>query len=102
MRKFLSGVLLLPALVMAEPMEANKTIVCDDASKMLPLIAKQYGETSMWVGTDDNSKFTITVNTETQTWSIIQFNIEKNIACLVDSGKGFKFKIPGVSPGVGV
>lgn len=96
MRKFLLGVLLLPALAIAEPVEVNKKVVCDDASKMLPHISEKYGETPLWIGGDSKSKFTITANQETQTWSIIQYSIEDDISCLIDSGKGFKFKLPNM------
>ena len=97
MRNILLGVLLLPALAMAEPVKVDKVIVCDNASEMLPFIAEKYGEKPIWFGNSNDSKFTITMNEETQTWSIIQFSTEKNIACLIDSGEGFKFKMPGVS-----
>jgi len=97
MRKFLLGVLLLPALALAEPVEVNKVVVCDEASKMLPHISEKYGEKPLWIGSDSKSKFTITVNEETQTWSIIQYRTEDDISCLIDSGTGFKFKIPGIS-----
>jgi hypothetical protein len=96
MRKFLLGVLLLPALALAEPVEVNKKVVCDEASKMLLHISEKYGEKPLWIGSDSKSKFTVTANEETQTWSIIQYSTTDNISCLIDSGKGFKFKIPGI------
>jgi hypothetical protein len=95
MRKFLLGVLLLPALAVAEPVTVEKKVVCDDASTMIPYIKEKYDEEPIWIGGDGtDSQYAITVNLKTETWSMIQFSIEKNISCLIDSGTGFKFKLP--------
>jgi hypothetical protein len=97
MRKFLLGVLLLPALAFsAEPVEVNKTVVCDSARDMIPFFGKKYQETPLWIGEMKDSTVTLLVNVETQTWSMVQFNIEQDIACLIDSGTGFKFKLPNL------
>lgn len=97
MRKLLLGVLLLPALSFAaEPVEVNKKVICDKASKMLPYIDKEYGETPFWMANDSENYFAVLVNNETKTWSIIQYNLEKDISCLIDSGTGFKFKLPNM------
>jgi hypothetical protein len=93
MRKFLLGVLLLPALASAEPVKVDKSVVCDKATIMLPYIKEKYDEEPIWFGDDGVSQFTITANQKTQTWSMLQFSIEKDISCLIDSGTGFKFKL---------
>lgn len=98
MRKFLLGVLLLPVLALAEqdPVEVNKKVVCDKASEMFPYIDKKYGETPIWIGQADQGKFSVLINLDTQTWSIVQYDLEKDISCLIDSGTGFKFKLPNM------
>lgn len=93
MRKFLLGVLLLPALALAEPVKVEKEVVCDATKEMLPFFVKKYGETPLWMGDADGSSIVLLANAATQTWSVVQFN--KDVACLIDSGKGFKFKLPG-------
>ena len=96
MRKFLLGVLLLPALALAEPVTVEKKVVCDKASIMLPYIKEKYNEEPLWLGEDGQSSYALTVNQETQTWTILQYSIEEDISCLIDSGTGFKFKLPNM------
>lgn len=97
MRKFLLGVLLLPALAVAEPVEVNTKVLCDKATDMIPYFGEKYKELPIWLGDGDEagSKLTILANQETQTWTLITFSVEKNVACLVGTGKGFKFRLPG-------
>lgn len=98
MRNFLLSALLLPVLALAEPapVEVNKKVVCDSASVMFPFINKTYGEKPLWIGQAEQGQFTVLVNPETQTWSIVQFDITNNISCLIDSGTGFKLKMPNM------
>lgn len=79
--------------------EVKKTVVCDKAEKMLPYFAKEYQEELFWVGVSggegDSTAYTaVLVNKETETWTVVMFNNE--IACLLESGKKFKFTIPGL------
>ena len=96
MRKFLLGVLLLPALALAEPVTVEKKVVCDKASIMLPYIKEKYNEEPLWLGEDGQSSYALIVNQETQTWSMFQYSAEEDISCLLDSGTGFKFKLPNM------
>jgi|TARA_B110000503_G_C6915816_1_gene316592 hypothetical protein len=96
MRKFLLGVLLLPTLALAEPVTVEKKVVCDKASIMLPYVKEKYNEEPLWLGVDGESNYALTVNQETQTWSMFQYSAEGDISCLIDSGTGFKFKIPNM------
>lgn len=95
MRQLLLGVLLLPALALAEPVEVNKKVLCDSAKDMISYFYKKYEETPLWMGEAENSKVMVLSNAKTQTWTIIQFNLENNVACMLEAGKGFKFKLPG-------
>ena len=96
MRKFLLGVLLLPALALAEPVTVEKKVVCDKASIMLPYIKEKYNEEPLWLGEDGQSSYALIVNQETQTWSMFQYSAEEDISCSIDSGTGFKFKLPNM------
>lgn len=95
MRKLLLGVLLLPALALAEPVKVDKPVVCDKASDMLSYFGEKYGERPFWMGDTDGSKVLVLTNAETKTWTVVQFNMDNNIACFIESGTGFRFKLPG-------
>lgn len=97
MRKFLLGVLLLPALALAEPVKVDKTVVCDSAKEMLPFFYEKYGEQPIWMGdVVDNTKMAILANFETKTWTLVQFAVDIDAACMIDTGTDFKFKLPNM------
>lgn len=93
MRKFLLGVLLLPALAFPEPVKVDKEVICDKATEMLSYFSSRFGELPLWLGDTAGSNVVVLANPETKTWTILQFNAD--IACYIESGKGFKFKLPG-------
>lgn len=72
----------------AEPLEIQKTVVCDKASTVLNgLQAGKFKEMPGWTGvasTEDTS-FVIMANESTGTWTIVQFNAE--LACILGEGK---------------
>ena len=84
--------------VLAKPQELTKKVTCDDADEMLPFFGDKYGEEPMWIGTTKTADgkeivyMGVVVNPETQTWSVVMYN--KEVACLIDSGEGFKFTMP--------
>lgn len=87
MRKFLLGVLLLPAFVLAQPVTVEKPVVCEKTEKVIETLQNgQYKELPTWIGYDDKSRYALFVNTKTKTWTIIQFN--ETIACVVGAGEG--------------
>lgn len=87
MRKFLLGVLLLPALVVAQPVTVEKAIICEETGKVIDALQKgQYKEMPSWIGYDEKSKYSLFVNEKTKTWTIIQFN--ETIACIIGNGEG--------------
>ena len=95
MHKLLLGVLLLPALSFAEPVKVDKQVVCDSAKKMISYFETEYSEKPLWVGAyEEDKNAAVLVNMETQTWSMIVFRMKENVACLIESGTGFKFKMP--------
>jgi hypothetical protein len=87
MRKFLLGVLLLPALVVAQPVTVEKTVVCEKTVLVIESLQNgDYKEQPSWIGYDDKSKYSLFTNEKTKTWTMIQFN--DTIACIIGSGEG--------------
>ena len=94
MRKFLLGVLLLPALAVAQPVTVEKPVICEKTEKVIDSLQKgQYKENPSWIGYDDKSKYALFVNEKTRTWTMIQFN--ENIACIIGVGEGSKLVFSG-------
>ena len=85
----------MSTLIFAEPVKVDKTVVCDSAKEMISHFDTKYAERPIWVGVyEEDKNATVLVNMETQTWSMIVFRMKDDVACLVESGKGFKFKMP--------
>ena len=94
MRKFLLGVLLLPAVAVSQPVTVEKPVVCEKTEKVIESLQKgQYKENPIWVGYDDKSKYALFANEKTKTWTMIQFN--ENIACILGVGEGSKLVFSG-------
>lgn len=71
----------------AQPFEVTRPLQCDTASEVFKIIP-QFNEVPVWQGRNDNGLVNIlTLNPQTQTWTLIVTDGEK--ACVVDSGKGF-------------
>lgn len=89
MRKFLLGVLLLPAIAIAEPVTVEKPVPCEKTETVINgLLNNDYKEQPIWIGVDDKSKYSIFANEKTGSWTIIQFN--DKIACILGAGEGSK------------
>ncbi len=90
MTKFILGVLLLPAVALAQPVVVEKPVVCGPTRDVIKtLIGEDIKETPQWTGEDDTSKFSIFVNTKTGDWTFIQFN--EKIACVLGTGEKSRF-----------
>lgn len=86
MRKFLLGVLLLPALASAQPVTVEKPVICEKAEVVVSgLLANDFKEQPIWVGSDEKSKYSIFANSKTGSWTLIQFN--STIACILGAGE---------------
>jgi len=84
MKKFLVSVLLLPVLAVAqEPVIVEKPIVCAKASTLLNGLKDNYDELPMWIGQDEQSKYSLFVS-KTGSWTLVQFSNE--IACILGAG----------------
>jgi hypothetical protein len=72
----------------------EKTVVCDKTQNVLDVIINgRYQETPMWGGIDDNSRYSLLVNRETGTWTLIQFT--KETACILGTGEGSRSMAQG-------
>ena len=90
--------LTLSTLALAEPKEIEKKVVCDLSSEMLPWFKSEHGEETVWVGSiktkedADPAYVAIVANPDTKSWSVVMYN--KEIACLLESGDGFRMVTP--------
>jgi hypothetical protein len=92
MRLALLTILLVPFMAFAEvPVTVNKEVVCTKPSIMFAAVRTTYGEQPIWHGdAEGESSVVITANPTTNSWSIIHYN--EKVACLLEVGKGFRFR----------
>ncbi len=96
MHKFLLGVLLLPALVAAQPVTVEKPVICERTELVIESLQKgEYKEQPVWIGVDESSRYSLFVNNRTKTWTMIQFN--QQIACIIAVGTKAKMLPSGPS-----
>jgi hypothetical protein len=98
MKKLLAILAIIPLLTSAQsssgPITLEKTVVCDKTQNVLDVIINgRYQETPMWGGVDDNSRYSLLVNRETGTWTLIQFT--KETACILGTGEGSRSMAQG-------
>jgi len=65
---------------------ANKRVVCLDTESLIRnLIGRDYEEQPVWLGVNEqNSTFSLFINKETLTWTIIEF--KGKTACILGAG----------------
>lgn len=76
----------------AQLAEYERKLTCGKTKFVLEALTKVAKEKIIWVG---DSKYTETqtvvmINTETLTWTVVQY--DKNMACVLNNGEGFKIK----------
>ena len=88
MKYLLLLALLIPNLLVAQPLTIQKPVTCVDTKMLLQgLTSSDYKETAFWLGIEPGaevSKYSVFVNQQTRTWTIIQFN--DKIACVLGTG----------------
>ena len=94
MYKFILIILLIPTFVFAEAVTVNKPVICDRAGVMMQYLLEKHGEVPIWLGSKEKSTVTILANPKTQSWTIIHFQGQEDIACILETGIGFKFMFP--------
>lgn len=87
---------LISTIANAEPFNVNRAMICDKVSEVFKILVK-YNEKVIWQGKNDSELTTmLTLNSTTQTWSLIVS--DKEFACLLDSGQGFSVAGPSSAP----
>lgn len=66
--------------------EVEKSVICGPLKDFITGLSKDFKEYPVFLGADgkDDSKYSLFVNKDTGSWTIIQFN--KTIACLLGTG----------------
>lgn len=68
---------------------ANKEVICSTLKEIVEFVSgPDYQEQPQWTGNDQNSKYLMTLNTKTGSWTLIQYNDKQ--ACIIGAGINFK------------
>ena len=82
--------------VMAVPRTINKPIVCEETSVVLTtLFSGDYQEFPIWMGSGENSRFSLFANEKTKSWTLIQY--DEKIACVLGVGTQYRMVFNGPS-----
>lgn len=73
----------------AQQVQIEKTVVCDKTAEVFEVLGKQHQEVPVWGGknSEEKSNYALMLNTETKTWTLIQFN--NNVACVLGTGNDY-------------
>jgi hypothetical protein len=86
---FLLPVMLVLGVAVAQSITVKKPVECADTATLLRgLSGSEYKEKPIWLGVDPSStvsKYSLFVNEETKTWTLIQF--DDKIACVLGTGE---------------
>lgn len=85
---------LIALIAHAQVFKTEKPIVCSDLKTVFETVITDYQEEPVWRGDDEVSKFVMTANKKTGTWTIIQYN--DKLACVVGTGTGHKLILNGL------
>ena len=75
----------------AEQFTTKKEVYCDKTSTLIPILkGKDFEEVPIWFGKGEGKtpNYSLFVNQETKSWTIIQFN--NDVACAIGSGEGYQ------------
>lgn len=81
---------LLIGTAFAQPITTKKEVQCDKTDVMIPVLkGKDFEEVPIWLGKGDGKapNYSLFVNVETKSWTIIQFNNE--LSCVLGSGESY-------------
>ena len=82
---------LLIGTVWAQPITTKKEVYCDKTDTIISILkGKDFEEVPIWLGKSDENtpNYSLFVNTETRSWTIIQFN--NNLACVLGAGESYQ------------
>ena len=76
----------------AQLAEYERKLTCGKTKFVLEALTKVAKEKVIWVGDSkyNDSQTIVMINTETLTWTVVQY--DKNMACVLNNGEGFKIK----------
>ena len=77
---------LISPIANAQTFQSEKPVVCDvNPEKVIKALIENYEENPVWVATGEGAKFTLFVNKDTGSWTLLQFTSEW--ACIIGIGK---------------
>ena len=85
---FLISLVYLTAV--AQPVTTKKEVQCDKTDVMISALkGKDFEEVPIWFGKGDSKapNYSLFVNPETRSWTIIQFN--NDLSCVLGSGESY-------------
>jgi hypothetical protein len=91
MKYILLFLALFTSVAYAQPSITKKEVYCDKTEILIPVIkGKDFQEVPIWFGKGDGKapNYSLFVNNETRSWTIIQFNNE--LACVIGSGESYQ------------
>ncbi len=80
--------------VLAEPRTINKPIVCEETRIVLStLLSSEYEEFPIWMGSGENSRYSLFANEKTKSWTLLQY--DEKIACILGVGTHYRIVYNG-------
>jgi len=81
------------------PFAIQFEIVCDKTSAVTNVLEKKYNEQAVMIAPSKNDNgedlyHALWVNTENSTWTFIVANRQKDVSCVIASGKDFSLRSP--------
>jgi hypothetical protein len=77
----------------AQVITVEKPVICSDPKTVVENVSRDYQEVPAWAGKDDKSRYVLTLNTKTGSWTIIQYN--DKLACVLGTGDNGKIIVLG-------
>ena len=76
----------------AQLSEYERKFTCGKTKFVLEALTKVAKEKPIWSGKDQETETNtvVMINTETLTWTVVQY--DKNMACVLSNGEGFKIR----------
>lgn len=89
MNKLLCAVTIFATHLSIAQTEIQRSLPCDETSRLLAQLSVQYKETPAWIGKLENeSKYAMFTNTQTKSWTFIQ--VTPRLSCVLAVGDNFQ------------
>lgn len=97
--KIIAGVLLMPFVALAEPVNVDKPIICYKIENVLKQIMGEFGEQPIWLGsTAQGHQSGLFLNPKTGTWTFVTAPNNESV-CIIEHGTGFQMRAMSHKPG---